>query len=51
MVPYESVMAISFRRSHKKLACMSYTNDMSASVRKKGLTITFTGLNDVNVVS
>ena len=41
----ESVLAISFRRSPKKMASMSNSKDMSVSVRKKGLALTFTGLN------
>ena len=42
----ESVLAISFRRSPKKITSMSNTKDLSVSVRKEGLALTFTGSNE-----
>ena len=42
----ESVLAIYFRRSPKQMASKSNTKDMSVSVRKKGLALTFTGSNE-----
>ena len=38
----ESVLAISFRKSPKKMASTSHKTDMSVLVRKKGLALNFT---------
>ena len=46
MGPNESVLAISFRRSLKKMASMSNTKNIRVLVRKKGLALTFTGSNE-----
>ena len=46
----ESVVAISFRQSSKKDIRISNTNDLSNSVRKKGLALTFTGSNEAQYI-
>ena len=47
----ESVLAMNFRRSPKKIASMSNTKDMSVSVRKKGLSLTFTGSKEAQCIN